>query len=236
VLGKGVLRFHAVYWPAMLLSAGLAPPTRLYVHDYLTVDGRKISKSAGDAVDPVELVDAYGTDPLRWALLRTVPKVGDTDFTVAALVERTNTELVNGLGNLVNRVTSMVHRYRDGVPPAEPTGELVGAGDGLERELALAVADFDFRRATGVVWDQVVAANRYVNQTKPWALAGAGDPALAGVLAELLAACRRIGVLLEPFLPDTARRIARRCTADGGTLPPPRPLFTRLVAPTGAVG
>jgi len=209
------------------------------VHDYLTVDGRKISKSAGATVDPVALVDAYGTDQLRWTLLRSVPKVGDTDFTVAVLVGRTNTELVNGLGNLVNRVVSMVHRYLDGRPPTGPTGELTGEDDAVVRRLSLAVVDFDFRRASGVVWDLVVAANRYVNRTKPWDLARGGDPALSSVLAGLLAACRRIGVLLVPFLPDTARPITEQCTAVGtadATLPPPRPLFSRVVAPTGAVG
>src|SRR5215467_5412349 len=117
LLGKGVLRFHAVYWPAILLSAGEALPTDVVVHDYLA-GGRKISKSGGSGADPHALVASYGTDAVRWWLLREVPRTGDTDFTPERLVTRANEDLANGLGNLVSRVTSMVHRYRDGVLPA----------------------------------------------------------------------------------------------------------------------
>jgi methionyl-tRNA synthetase len=116
--GKGVVRFHAVYWPAMLLSAGLPLPTDILVHDYLTADGQKISKSGGVTVDPAALAAQYGTDAVRWWLLREVPRVGDTDFTVARLVSRANDELANGLGNLVSRVTALVRRYRGGQVPA----------------------------------------------------------------------------------------------------------------------
>ena len=134
VVGKGVLRFHAVYWPAILLSAGEPLPTEIFVHDYLTIDGRKISKSAAapaggtggavDSNDPVALTAAYGADALRWWLLREVPRVGDTDFTVDKLIARANEDLANGLGNLVNRVVSLVHSYRNGVvrPCARPEG------------------------------------------------------------------------------------------------------------------
>jgi methionyl-tRNA synthetase len=129
VVGKGVLRFHAVYWPAILLSAGLPLPTEIFVHDYLTVDGRKISKSNAGGVadssrDPVALASAYGPDALRWWLLREVPRVGDTDFTVDKLVARANEDLANGLGNLVNRVVSLVHSDRNGAvrPCARPAG------------------------------------------------------------------------------------------------------------------
>jgi methionyl-tRNA synthetase len=137
VVGKGVLRFHAVYWPAILLSAGEPLPTEIFVHDYLTIDGRKISKSAAgsaaagndaataaNANDPVALAGTYGVDALRWWLLRDVPRVGDTDFTVDKLVTRANDDLANGLGNLVNRVVSLVHSYRNGVvrPCTPPAG------------------------------------------------------------------------------------------------------------------
>ena len=128
VVGKGVLRFHAVYWPAILLSAGEPLPTEIFVHDYLTIDGRKISKSAAagprGTSDPVALTAAYGADALRWWLLREVPRVGDTDFTVDKLIARANEDLANGLGNLVNRVVSLVHSYRNGVvrPCTRPEG------------------------------------------------------------------------------------------------------------------
>jgi methionyl-tRNA synthetase len=120
VVGKGVLRFHAVYWPAILLSAGLPLPTEIFVHDYLTVDGRRISKSSGTSVDPAELTGRFGVDAVRWWLLREVPRVGDTDFTVARLVNRANDDLAGGVGNLVQRVVTLIHRYRDGRATAAP--------------------------------------------------------------------------------------------------------------------
>jgi methionyl-tRNA synthetase len=139
VVGKGVLRFHAVYWPAILLSAGEPLPTEIFVHDYLTIDGRKISKSAPgqapDGNDPVALSDRYGPDALRWWLLREVPRIGDTDFTVDKLIARANEDLANGLGNLVNRVVSLAHSYRNGTirPCGRPHGTsrwLAAAADG----------------------------------------------------------------------------------------------------------
>src|SRR6266508_2482982 len=114
-----MLWFHAVYWPALLLSAGVPLPTEILVHDYLTVEGRKLSKSHGNVIDPVALAERFGTDAVRWWLLREVPRVGDADFTVERLAARSDEDLANGLGNLVNRVVSMVHRYRDGQLPDE---------------------------------------------------------------------------------------------------------------------
>ncbi|TDC86839.1 methionine--tRNA ligase [Actinomadura sp. 7K507] len=225
--GKGVLRFHAVYWPAMLLSAGLPLPDEILVHGYLTANGRKISKSAGVTVDPVALVQDYGVDAVRWWLLREVPKAGDADFTVERLVSRANDELANGLGNLVNRVVSMVHRYRDGVVPAcEAPGELGELCREAPDLVDAALDDFDFRRATSAVWRIVDEANRYINRVRPWELAKAEDPRLDGVLAELVNACRAVAGALEPFLPDAAGRVARQCA--GEPLPPPSPLFRRL--------
>jgi methionyl-tRNA synthetase len=128
LVGKGVLRFHAVYWPAILLSAGLPLPTDIFVHDYLTLDGRRISKSAPtgnvDSTDPAALSGRFGADALRWWLLREVPRVGDTDFTVAKLITRANEDLANGLGNLVSRVVSLAHSHRDGAvrPCGRPPG------------------------------------------------------------------------------------------------------------------
>jgi methionyl-tRNA synthetase len=136
LVGKGVLRFHAVYWPAILLSAGQALPTDILVHDYLTVDGGKISKSAGTAAgtDPAALADSYGVDAVRWWLLRDVPRVGDADFTVDRLIARANEDLANGLGNLVSRVVTLAHSSRGGVVrpcprPAGTTRWLAAAGE-----------------------------------------------------------------------------------------------------------
>jgi methionyl-tRNA synthetase len=248
LLGKGVLRFHAVYWPAMLLSAGQPLPTDIFVHDYLTAGGRKISKSAGaSACEPAALAAEYGADAVRWWLLREVPRVGDADFTVERLIARADDELANGLGNLVNRVIAMIHRYRDGQPPQRPGPGRGPAGDqdlDLDRACrqagalaGAALAEFDFRQAAAAVWAIVDEANRLVDRVRPWELAKAerdGTAADAGarldtVLRVLLDACQALGRELGPFLPDAAARITAQCApGEDGRLPSPSPLFRRL--------
>jgi methionyl-tRNA synthetase len=226
VVGKGVLRFHAVYWPAILLSAGEPLPTEIYVHDYLTVGGRKISKSAAgaadadgraDANDPVALVSAYGADALRWWLARDVPLIGDTDFTVDKLVARANEDLANGVGNLVNRVVSLVHSCRNGVvrscapPPGTSRWLAVAASadrgsapdwpadaaavratlEATPEAVRTALARFDFRAAAAAVFAIVEQANRYVEAAAPWHLARAertGDKAAGVRLDQVLGA------------------------------------------------
>jgi methionyl-tRNA synthetase len=242
LLGKGVLRFHAVYWPAMLLSAGEVVPTDVVVHGYLTANGRKISKSSGAIVDPYDLASRYGTDAVRWWLLREVPAGGDADFTIDRLVRRANDELAHGIGNLVNRVVSMIHRYRGGrvpattvtAPGASALEEAIRNASGL---IAGSLGDFDFRRATGAVWQIADEANRYVNRTRPWDLAKAGDSAgLDAVLSVLLLACQAIGTHLAPFLPDAAARITRQCTPGGtGILRSPAPLLPAITLRLGLI-
>jgi methionyl-tRNA synthetase len=220
LVGKGVLRFHAIYWPAILLSAGEPLPTEIFVHDYLTVGGARISKSAGTGAgnDPAELTATFGTDALRWWLLREVPRVGDADFTVGRLIARANDDLANGLGNLVSRVVTLVHSCRDGVirpcPSPAGTGRWLAAASGpggsasapawpqdaaalvaaIERAPGIvraALADFDFRAATAGVWAIVEEANRYVDATEPWHLARAeraGDRAAGERLDQVLGA------------------------------------------------
>lgn len=215
LMGKGVIRFHAVFWPAMLLSAGRPLPTAIFVHDYLTADGRKISKSSGNAADPVALVDAYGVDAVRWWLLREVPRVGDADFTEARLIARADEDLANGLGNLVSRVATMVHRFLDGHVP--PVGEPL-----VEVSVDKALAEFDFRRAAKGVWEIVEEANRYVERTRPWRQPR-GEQEVS--LGTLVGACRELAVHLEPFLPTAAARVA--AAVGGDRLSRPEPLFPR---------
>jgi methionyl-tRNA synthetase len=263
LVGKGVLRFHAVYWPAILLSAGEPLPTDILVHDYLTIGGNKISKSSpaghgGPAVtetaDPVALVDRYGTDAVRWWLLREVPRVGDADFTAARLVARANDDLANDLGNLVSRVVTLVHRYRHGRVPwaatsagdqpqraedpersAASASALAAAGRRAPERIAAALAAFDFRAATAAIWDIVEEANRYVERAEPWRLARAERDREAGAgelldtsLALLIGTCSDLGRYLAPFLPGLAARIRAACDDSPGQLPPPQPLFPRL--------
>ncbi|MGH9246044.1 MAG: methionine--tRNA ligase [Acidimicrobiales bacterium] len=248
VIGKGILRFHAVYWPAILLSAGVPLPTDVLVHDYLTVDGRKLGKSLGNAVDPVAVVERFGTDALRWWFVRDVPRVGDADFTVDRLVASVDDDLANGLGNLASRVATMVHRYRSGVvPPADatrnggPDRELLNAYAGLARRVDEALEAFDFRQATGAIVGVVGKANRYVETVRPWALAKAeraGEPGAAArldtALALLVHACRALASELRPFVPGLAARLASQFRGD--PLPLPGPLFPRLGGRDGAGG
>ncbi|MBE8471858.1 methionine--tRNA ligase [Streptomyces justiciae] len=241
LVGKGVVRFHAVYWPAMLLSAGLPLPTDILVHDYLTVGGQKISKSGnGTTVDPVALTAAYGTDAVRWWLLRDVPRVGDADFTVERLLARADADFAGGLGNLVHRIVTMVHRYRAGTVPAlgadrfavTPLLDVCRAAPG---RIDVALGDFDFRRAVDAAWDIVEEANRCIDATRPWELAraerqGNADAAerLDAVLAALVTACRVLGEELRPFVPGAAEPIVRQVTPVGRALPEAAPLFGRL--------
>ena len=235
MLGKGVVRFHGVYWPAMLLSAGLPLPTDIFVHDYLTAGGRKISKSAGaGAPGPAELAETYGVDALRWWLLREVPRVGDADFTIERMVARADDELANGIGNLVNRVVSMIHRYREGVVPS--AGSVLSSAVAAAGQVDAALADFDFRAASAAVWQIAAEANRYVNQAKPWELArvhGASSR-LDEVLGSLYLSCRALAAELAAFLPDASARItAQLYPLPGGRLPDAVPVFSRL-SPAGA--
>lgn len=245
VIGKGIVRFHAVYWPAMLISAGQPLPKAIFVHDYLTVDGRKLSKSLGNAIDPVAIVDRFGVDALRWWLVREVPRVGDADFTVDRLISRYHEDLANGIGNLVNRTVSMIHKYRDGVVPplpAEiPPGPLMDSIASAPGAVDAALAQFDFRQATAAVWKIVDDANRYVVENAPWTLAKAekaGDTEAATKLSDTLAvlvhAIRTVADELVPFLPDAAQRVGAQVHESDGRLPAPQPLFPRIEDPQEA--
>ncbi|HEY4025140.1 MAG TPA: methionine--tRNA ligase [Candidatus Dormibacteraeota bacterium] len=230
VLGKGVLRFHAVYWPAMCLSAGVPPPTTLLVHQYLTAGGRKLSKSLGNGLDPGGVVTRFGADALRWWLLREVPAGSDADFTVDRLVALADNDLAGGLGNLVQRTAAMVHRYRGGrVPDASAPGPLADRLRRLTAEVGAAVDAFDFRAALTAFRDAVDDANRLVNAARPWELARAGEEAeLDSVLATLVAAGRELARQAEPFVPALAGRVRRQLGDGDPELPPPAPVFPRL--------
>jgi methionyl-tRNA synthetase len=223
LIGKGIIRFHAVYWPAILLSARQPLPTTIFVHDYLTVEGQKLSKSLGTAIDPLCVVERYGTDALRWWFLRDVPRNGDADFREELVAARAN-DLADGLGNLINRTIALVARNRpQGVRPATQLPAEAAAlherGEALPAEIDRLLAGFDLRAAAATLWGVVTDANRFVTATRPWELAKAeraGDPQaserLDGVLAVLLHTCSTIATELTPFLPGAAGRIAAALT------------------------
>ena len=218
VIGKGILRFHAVYWPAILRSAGLPLPDAVHVHDYLTVDGAKISKSGPSSADPAELVARYGSDAVRWWLTSEVPRVGDVDFTEARLTHRHDTDLAGGLGNLVNRTAALNTRIVDhGIVPEGFADDVLGVtGERIES----ALREFDFRSATDAIRAAVAAGNRYVEQTRPWA---ADQPETA--LATLTALGAGLADQVEPFLPEGAVRLRARLS--GSANPPFRRLHSR---------
>jgi methionyl-tRNA synthetase len=218
VIGKDILRFHAVYWPAMLLSAGEPVPTTIVVHGFLTREGQRMSKTLGTGVDPVALVEAWGADAVRYWLLRHVPPTGDADYSDAAFAGAYAAELADDLGNLVSRVVGLVRRYRGGVvpPPGEASRtELRAAAERLAGDLTRALDAYDPRAALDAVFGVVVRANRHVEDTRPWALAAAerdGDPDAArrldATLYDLAEGCRVVAESLRPLLPGTAERIA----------------------------
>ncbi|MEX2425834.1 MAG: methionine--tRNA ligase [Thermomicrobiaceae bacterium] len=222
-IGKGILRFHAIYWPAMLLSAGESLPTTVFVHGYLTIAGGKISKSLGNTVDPVELCDAYGADAVRYWLLREVPPTLDADYTNDKLERRYNADLANDLGNLLNRSVSMVGRYRKGTIPAAETTldqskELREAAEALPDRLHKAMGqDYDPQAALAAINELVVRANRYVEEMAPWAVAKEernGDESatqkLDETLGHLIETLRVTCHGIRPFLPGAAGRMAQQ--------------------------
>ncbi|MBB4916561.1 methionine--tRNA ligase [Streptosporangium saharense] len=215
-VGKGVIRFHAVYWPAMLLSARVPLPTDVVVHGYITLSGQKLSKSLGNVVDPAELVQQVGTDAVRYYLLADISPFLDGDFSEERMVSRYNSDLANGLGNLVSRVTSMVTRYRDGIVPEG--GAVTEADTALVNQVAASTAEataamdrFDGREALARIWDLVRHTNAYIDGRAPWHLAKADDAAsqevLDTTLLHLVGAVRRLGWLISPFLPSASDAI-----------------------------
>ncbi len=214
MVGKDILRFHAVFWPAFLMSAGVAPPLGVFAHGWWTVEGQKMSKSLGNVVDPYEMVETYGADAFRYFLLREVPFGQDGDFSKKALVHRINSDLANDFGNLLNRTLGMLGKYFGGTvpapgPPAEEDLALIALSAEVAAEVDRAMEAVEFHRALSAIWDLVKAANRYVDASAPWALAR--DPAkrdrLGTVLYDILEAARICVLLASPFTPAAAQKM-----------------------------
>lgn len=214
VLGKGITRFHAVYWPAILLSAGLTLPTAIAVHGYLTAEGRKIGKSLGNAIDPSAIVRSCGVDPVRYFLCRHIRAGRDGDSSLARVIQVRDTELADLLGNLLRRTTTMIERYCDGrVPSPSPDSPLAALSDHVRER---AEAAFDALRpdeALDAVWSLVEAANRFVVERAPWK-----DTDLrTATLYDLAEVLRIVAVHLQPFTPETAREILQQLGDSGPT-------------------
>ncbi len=206
VIGKDIIRFHAAIWPAMLLALELPLPKTLYVHGFINIDGKKMSKSLGNFVNPQEIVDKYSADVFRYYFLRHIPSYEDGDFSWDKLEAAYNNELANELGNAVQRTVAMIQKYQEGVIGEIPEPQ----HDNAEYRKALEVCHFD--RALDEVWEQVRGINQYIDAEKPWTLAKdvakSGDTEhLKEVLAYQVGSLLEIAQLLEPFMPTTAKRI-----------------------------
>jgi methionyl-tRNA synthetase len=253
VIGKDIVRFHAVYWPAFLLSAGIEPPRHIFAHGFLFNRGEKMSKSVGNVVDPFALADAYGADPLRYFFLREVPFGQDGNYSHEAIVNRINADLANDLGNLAQRSLSMIAKQFGGVLPAPGAFSaadttMLAAADamiGLAREH---MKTQQLHQVLNAVWAVVADANRYFASEAPWAKAKT-DPQRQGTILYVTAEVLRcVAIMAQPFVPSSAAKLlellavrpeqrsfselnGEKRMAPGSKLPPPAPVFPRYVEP-----
>lgn len=230
VIGKGINRFHSIYWPAMLMSAGVALPKQIFVHGYITVGGQKMSKTWGNVIDPAETVRKYGTDPVRYYLLREIPSQEDGDFSFARLHERYNGDLANGIGNLVSRTSTLGERLKSS--DFDITKDVPRqTRDFCDTVLSDYTAHFDSFRlneALADVWRLVAYADKLMNDRKPWA---EKDPvAFAAIIKEVAYIVSTIANSLVPFMPQTAARIHESIRIEDSVLKIRKssPLFPRL--------
>lgn len=233
IVGKDILRFHAVIWPAMLMAADLPPPARVFAHGWWTNEGQKISKSLGNVIDPLQLVEQYGLDPVRYFMLREVAFGNDADFSRAQLISRVNTDLANGLGNLAQRVLSLVQKNCGGLVPEYDKEKIIlrgtldspfvqydddlinlfyrNNGEDMSRGLVAWVYSLiekqEFQLALQEIWSVVTAANRYIDEQAPWSLAKTDRDRMNQVLYILLFTIRGVALLVQPFMPDSAAKL-----------------------------
>ncbi|GAA2821653.1 methionyl-tRNA synthetase [Aminobacter aminovorans] len=249
IIGKDIVRFHAVYWPAFLMSAGIELPKRVFGHGFLFNRGEKMSKSLGNVVDPFTMVEHYGLDQVRYFLLREVPFGQDGSYSHEAIVNRTNADLANDLGNLAQRSLSMIAKNCNGVVPQR--GELTDADKAiLDQAVAAlatarkAMAEQGIHHALAAIFAVVAEANRYFAAQEPWALKKTDPARMETVLWTTAEVIRRVGIMCQPFIPTSAAKLldllaatdrdfvhvgAAHALVSGAALPAPQPVFPRYV-------
>jgi methionyl-tRNA synthetase len=256
MVGKDIARFHAIYWPAMLMGADLAPPTRVFAHGWWTNEGQKISKSLGNVIDPLALIKRYGLDQVRYFLLREVPFGQDGDFSHQAMVKRMGSDLANDFGNLAQRVLSMINKNCEGrVPAPGPFSDadrtLLDAAGALLGYVRTEINQQTFHKALDAIWLVVGDGNRYVDSQAPWALKKTDPARMNTVLYVLAETVRHLAILCQPFMPQSCSRMLDQLAVapDGRTfaaltmasalkagsvLPKPEPIFPRFQEAEGA--
>jgi methionyl-tRNA synthetase len=256
IIGKDIVRFHTVYWPAFLMSAGLPLPRRVFGHGFLFNRGEKMSKSVGNVIDPFTLADTYGVDQLRYFFMREVPFGHDGNYSHEAIVNRINADLANDLGNLAQRSLSMIAKNCDGVVPepgelTQANRELLLAADALPAKGRAAMEDFALHTALADVWAVVAEANRYFASQEPWILRKKDPGRMGTVLYVTAEVLRAIGIVAQPYIPTAADKLldllavpredrvltavgASRRLQPGAALPSPQAIFPRYVEPEAA--
>jgi len=212
MVGKDIVRFHTIYWPAFLMAAGLEPPRRVFAHGWWTNEGQKMSKSLGNALEPHAMVAKYGLDQVRYFLLREIPFGNDGDFSHRSMVHRMNGDLANDLGNLAQRVLSMINKNCDAKVPApgafsDADRMLLGSAHELLAKVRPLMAEQAFHRALEAIWQVVGDGNRYVDEQAPWALKKTDPARMATVLYVLAETVRHLAILVQPIMPDSMARM-----------------------------